>query len=86
MSAETETPKKTTFLTRAMETVRAKENGEGSEEHADHPAFIADTKRFQKRVLVATIGTTAALAVAWKLLSKLPDVDEETSEEINPED
>jgi hypothetical protein len=85
MSAETAASKKS-FLTRAMENVRAKQNADSSDEYNDHPAVIADNKKFAKIAVVAAVGTVAVLALSWKTLSKMAPVEEETSEETTSQD
>ena len=82
---ETTTPQKS-FLTRAMENVRAKQDDENLDEYNDHPAFIADAKRYRKAAVIATVGTVAVLAIAWKTLSKMAPVEEETTDEVAPQD
>jgi hypothetical protein len=65
-----------------MENVRDKQNADSSDEYNDHPAVIADNKKFAKIAVAATVGTVAVLALSWKALSKMAPVEEETSEEI----
>jgi hypothetical protein len=79
------TPKKS-ILTSAMEAVaRKKQNADASDEYNDHPAVIADNKKFAKIAVAATIGTVAVLALSWKALSKMAPVEDETTSET-PED
>lgn len=86
MSAET-SASKPSFLTRLMETAaRDKQDDFVSDEHADHPAIIADKKKYAKIAVAATVGTVAVIALSWKALSKFAPVEEETSEETTSED
>lgn len=78
-----ETAPKKSFLTTAMENVRAKKNADDSSD--EHPAVIADKKKFAKIAVAATVGTVAVIALSWKTLSKMAPVEEETAEE-NTED
>lgn len=85
MSAETAAPK--SFLTRLMETAaRDKQDVDASDEYSDHPAFVADRKKFAKIAVAATVGTAAVIALSWKALSKMAPVEEETSEDTASED
>jgi len=81
MSAET-SASTSSFFTRLFET-NSRANGDDlvSDEHASHPAFIADNKRYKKYAVIAAVGTAAVIAVSWKTLSKFAPVEEEVTEE-----
>lgn len=84
MSTET-TTSKNSILTNAMNAVRAKQNGDNSEQETN-PAFKAEITRFKKLALAAAVGTVAVLAVAWTIENKRNGTDEISEEEITPED
>lgn len=85
MSAENADQKKS-FLTRLMETAaRNKQDDASLDEYKDHPAIIADNKKFVKIAVASTVATAAVIALSWKTLSAMAPV-EETSTEANPED
>lgn len=79
MSAETAASNKS-FLTRAMENVRAKENGEGTEDQTPNKQLI-------KKIAVgagAVVAGTAAVTIALKFIaSRMEDV---TPEDESTED
>lgn len=82
MSTETTTPKKS-FLTRAMENVRATENGEGTDENAT-PKKI--TRKQIALGVGALAGTAAVVTIALKIFTGQKVEDETSDEEIAPED
>lgn len=83
MSETIETPKKS-FLTRAMEAVAAKENGEGTDENP------TPKKITRKQIAIgagAIVGTAAAIFAAVSIFTGNA-VEEETDTEVDetPED
>lgn len=80
MSTETETPKKS-FLTRAMMNVRAKENGEVTEETATQQQMI---KKIAVAGGVVVAGTVAISLVLKSIAKQMKEVTPE--EEITTED
>lgn len=79
MSTETETPKKS-ILTRAMEAVAAKENGEGTEEQPT-------SKKMIKQIVIGAgvvVAGTAALSFALKRIAS--NMDETAPEDESSED
>lgn len=80
MSAETTTPKKS-ILTDAMERVSRKKDGEGTDE-------TTTPKITRKQIVIgvsAVAGTAAVLITALKLFTG-QKIEDETSDEVTPED
>jgi hypothetical protein len=73
MSVETAAPKKT-FLTRAMENIRAKENGEGTEDQTPNQLSI---KKIAVGAGAVVAGATAITLTLKLIVSRMKDVEPE---------